>query len=437
MKISDIIEYKRDGYELSREYLDFFINGYASGDVSDAEASALFMAITLKGLTENETYELAESIAHSGDFFNISKIIGTCVDKHSVGGFTDPVTLITIPIMSALGLKVLKISNNGYGEYRRTLDRASFFKGFNSSLTSAQMIKNLNSVGCVIASRPSSLVPIEPDIYSLRKATGTLPSIPLIAACTMAKKIAIGCNVLVLDVKCGEGSQLSSLSQAVELGSLMVKIGARAGIATSAIVSTVNEPLGRYMGSSLEVRETIELLSSKGTIEDTDLYKISREIVTNALILSKVCRGRNDAYDKIEEAILSGKALQKMKDMIIAQGGDITVIDNPDLLLPTKNMTYITAPDEGYITNIDVLAVNYAASILGFDKEGVKLTDPDIGVEFFVKEGDRVKSGDKMARIFYSLSDPAFASAIKIMREAFVIGKNRPKAREFICKIII
>lgn len=438
MNVLKIIESKRDNIELTRDEIDFFVSGFVSGKVSDAQAGAFLMAVTDKGFTPDEAYFFASALAHSGKVFNVSTKFSKCVDKHSTGGVSDAATLIVVPVLAALGLKVAKLSTRGFGASIGTLDRLGVFEGYKPNISTKAFLSTLEKVGASIIGETDDIVPADKKFYDIRRQTGTIPSVPLIACSIMCKKIAMGAEALVLDVKCGEGSLVRNISQANALAKLMVQIGKRAGIKTTAILSNLNQPLGRNIGPMLEAREAVLLLQNHSDYIGGDLYNMCREMVAHVLISAGLATGRAVAYEMFENAIESGKAILKFKEMVLAHGGNIKKIDKPELLIPTSQTIFINADKNGYIFDIDTKGLYQAVNIIGGGRSGEKdEINTNVGVEVLVREGDKVKEGDTLARVYYSISDPSFASAISIMRKCFKIEKRAPEKQNLIYKVII
>ncbi len=439
MKIVDIIENKRDGLELSGEEIDFFVSEFMQGRVSDAQAGAFVMAITEKGFSPDEAYFFSNALALSGKTFNVSSKFAHCVDKHSTGGVSDSATLIVVPVLASLGLKVAKLSTRGFGASIGTLDRLGVFDGYKPNMVAEDFLSTLEKVGASIIGENSQIVPADKKFYEIRRQTGTIPSVPLIACSIMCKKIVMGADALVLDVKCGEGSLVQDIAQAESLAKLMVQIGKRAGIKTTAILSNLNQPLGRTIGPSLEAREAVLVLLADPSYIEGDLYKMCREMVSHILISTGTVAGRGAAYEKFDEVIKNGSALKKFKEMVAAHGGNTNKIDNPDLLIPTSATIHINAEKSGIIFDIDTKGLYQAVNIIGGGRSpdaDTKL-NTEVGIEVFVREGDRVKEGDTIATVHYSMSDPSFASAIAIMRKCFTISKQAPEIQNLIYKVIV
>ncbi len=439
MKTIEIIEKKRDGKELTREEIQFFIDEFMAGNVSDAQAGAFLMSVTDRGFTYDEAYYYSCALASSGTMFKISSKDSMCVDKHSTGGIFDVCSLVVVSCLAALGFKVAKFSSPGFGVGSSTLYRLSIFDGYTPNISLSKFSETLAEVGASIIGENDSIVPADKKLYEIRRQTGTIPSIPLIACSVMCKKICMGVEALVIDIKCGEGSLVSDYKQADELAKLMVAIGKRAGIKTTAILSNLNQPLGNKIGPSLEVKEAIETLSGIDKVgAESDLYKMCREMCAHILISSGRSKGKAFAYKLFEDAISSGEALSKFKQMIKSHGGNTNYIDNPELLDPKGAEIFIRAEKNGYLTDIDTKGLYQAINIIGGGKiyQGNKIK-LDMGVELLAREGDKVKEGAPLARVYYNMSDPSFSSAITIIKECFTIDKKEPLHENLILKVIV
>lgn len=439
MNAVEIIEAKRDGKELSRLQIELFVSEFMNGKISDAQAGAFLMAVTENGFTSDEAFFYSYALASSGKMFKVSSLGSKCVDKHSTGGVSDACTLIVVPVLATLGLKVAKLSGRAFGVGVGTLDRLNVFDGYKPNISIQSFVETLDKVGASIIGETSEIVPADKKFYEIRRQTGTIPSIPLIACSIMCKKICMGADALVLDVKCGEGSLVRDTSQATELAKLMVQIGKHAGIQTSAILSNLNQPLGRNIGPALEVREAILLLHGDSEYYESDLYRLCREMVSHVLISTGLVLGRGAAYERFDEVIRNGSALKKFSDMVLAHGGSIQKIKNPALLTPKGAIIHINADKNGYITDIDTKGLYQAVNIIGGGRnvDDDKNLNSEVGVEVLVREGDKIKQGELLARVYYNISDPSFATALTIIKKCFVIGKRAPEKQNIIYKVIV
>ena len=434
MNIVELIENKRDGLELSREEIDFFIDGIMKKSFKDDQVGAMLMAITNRGLSGAEAYYYANALAESGEVLNISDHMENCVDKHSTGGVSDACTLVVLPALASLGFKVAKYSTKNVGASFGTLDRLSVFNGYKPSISFEKFYDILKKVGISIIGENDKIMPADKILYKYREQTATVPSIPLVASSIMAKKIAMGSKIVVLDIKCGEGSLLKDVDQAERLARLMVHIGKLAGITTTAILSNLDQPLGRAIGPMLEVKEAIELLSGSLEQYESDLYCMCKEMVVHILLSSGKEQNRTLAGEKFDKVIQNGSALKKLKEMVEAHGGNTDAFYDTNLLIPSVNTVYVAAEANGYVYNVDTKGLYQAINIIGAMPDGS--INRNVGVEIMVREGDKVKVGDKLAKIYYSISDPNFASAVTCIRKCFQIEKRRPEPESLIYKII-
>ncbi|MBP3630712.1 MAG: thymidine phosphorylase [Clostridia bacterium] len=435
MNIVEVIESKRDGYELTKEQISYFVNGVMSNAFDNAQIGALLMAITNRGMSGTEAYNYAKALAESGEQLRVSEHFENCVDKHSTGGVSDACTLVVLPVLATLGFKVAKYSTKNVGASFGTLDRLSVFDGYIPSPDYEKFYSILDNVGISVIGGDGSIIPADKKLYKIREITGTVPSIPLVACSIMAKKIAMGSKTVVLDVKCGEGSLLKDINQAERLAKLMVDIGKLAGIKTTAILSNLDQPLGRAIGPKLEVMEALKMLSGKYLdYYDTEIYNLCKEMVIHLLMSSGKDQSRTSAGEKFDEIISSGKAFYKLRDMVKAHGGDVSPFKNIEELVPDANTIYVVADKAGYVYNVDTKGLYQAINIIGATTDGG--INRNVGVEIVAREGEKIKAGDKLAKIYYSISDPNFASAVTCIRKCFRIEKRRPELNALVYKII-
>lgn len=434
MDIAKILEKKRDGKELTAEEIKSFIDGVTNKTIEEAQIGAMLMAITANGLTAVEAYNYSKCLAESGEMMNVYKIAPDAVDKHSTGGVTDSCTLVVLPVLASLGLTIAKYSTKNIGASFGTLDRLSVFDGYKPAISTRKFYQVIKSVGISVIGANEKIMPADRELYRYRELTATVPSIPLIASSIMAKKIAMGTKTVVLDVKCGEGSLLKNEKQAESLANLMIEIGNLAGIKTSAIISSLNQPLGMVIGPMLEVKEAIDLLSGDPKFEGTDLYNLCKEMVVHILIETGKARSRILAEDMFSDAITSGLAKNKLRDMIVAHGGNTKKFDNPDLLIPNVNSFYIASEKTGYLYDINLKELYRAINVIGATTDGT--INRNVGVELMAKEGDKVIKGERLAKVYYSLDDPNFASAVACIRKCFRIEKTKPAKKNLVYKIM-
>ncbi len=397
MRMVDIIVKKRDRGELTQAEIEFFVQGYTLNQIPDYQASALAMAILLNGMSSRETKELTMAMANSGELLDLSKAVPFAVDKHSTGGVGDKTSLVVGPTVSACGLPVGKMSGRGLGFSGGTLDKLESIPGFSSNLSTEQFIQQLKTIGIVLTGQSADLAPADGKLYALRDVTGTVQSIPLIASSIMSKKIAAGAQAIVLDVKVGQGAFMTNLADARKLARLMVKIGKMVGRKTVAIISDMNQPLGQAVGNSLELQEALDTLSGGGPADFKEhcLVVSGYMLALGGLVKNRI-QGRNVA----EAAIESGKSLARFRDLVIAQGGDVSYVDHPARLPKAPLIVDIAAPQSGCLREIDACMIGETAVLLGGGRE--RKGDPidySVGVVVYHKVGDKVERGERLFTI--------------------------------------
>ena len=349
MRMYDIIQKKRNGGELSNEEIAFFVNGYTNGEIPDYQASALMMAIYFRGMTDNETVCLTECMADSGDRIDLSRFGDLSADKHSTGGVGDKTSLIVAPIVASLGGKIAKMSGRGLGHTGGTVDKLESISGYKTELSPDEFIAQVEKVGMAIIGQTGNLAPADKKLYALRDVTATVESIPLITSSIMSKKLAAGAGTIVLDVKVGSGAFMKTEGDAELLAESMVKIGKKCGRKMAALITDMNSPLGNNIGNALEIVEAVEVLKNKKTGDLRDICKaLASEMVSLIFDISL-----DQAEQKVEDAIISGLALSKMREWIEAQGGDSRFIDDPSLLPTAENSLGIICETDGYITSMN------------------------------------------------------------------------------------
>jgi pyrimidine-nucleoside phosphorylase len=397
MRAVDIIIKKRDKIELSREEIEFFVNGFTSGDVPDYQASAFAMAVMLNGMTPRESTELTLAMAHSGQMLDLSDVVDLAVDKHSSGGVGDKTSLAVLPIVAACGLPVGKMSGRGLGFSGGTLDKLESIPGYRVDLTTDEFKKQLKEKGVVLAGQSLDLAPADGKLYALRDVTGTVPSIPLIASSIMCKKLAAGAQAILLDVKTGLGAFMETLDEARVLADLMVDIGKLAGREVVALLSDMNQPLGNAVGNSLEVVEAIETLKGGGP---QDFVEHCLHVSEHMLVLGKRAKDLDEAKVMAEKAVADGSAFEKFQVLVNAQGGDVSFVEDTSRFPRAEFIDVVKAPRSGYISQIHARGVGEAAVTLGAGR--AKKTDPvDHAVGFVIHKnvGDQVNEGDPLFTI--------------------------------------
>lgn len=415
----DIILKKRNGEVLSAEEIEFMVHEYTNGSIPDYQMAAFLMAVYFRGFTEEETVHFTMAMVRTGEILDLSAIPGRKVDKHSTGGVGDKTTLVLAPMVAAAGVPVAKMSGRGLGHTGGTLDKVECFPGFNVALEPSSLADQVRRIGIAIAGHSSRLVPADAKIYALRDVTATVDSIPLIASSVMSKKIAGGADAIVLDVKVGSGAFMRNFDQALQLAQTMVRIGALAGRPTVALITHMDQPLGRAVGNSLEVKEAISALKGEGP---QDLMELCLVLGSHMLLLAGACSSTHEAAQILQQTIDSGSALQKLRDLVKAQGGNAEAVDNPELLPQAPLLQPVHATSEGFVHQVDALLVGRAAVALGagrLTKESP--VDPAVGVTLEKKVGDPVARGDVLAWIHArDASTAGYAS--ELVSRAFVIS---------------
>jgi pyrimidine-nucleoside phosphorylase len=423
-----IIEKKRDKKALSEEEIRFFINGYTAGTIPDYQMAAMAMAIYLNGMTFQETAVLTDVMLHSGDLVDTSSIKQYKVDKHSTGGIGDNTSLILAPLIACCGLAVPMISGRGLGITGGTLDKMDSIKGYRTTLTDQEFVSVVNQCGCSIIGQTGQLAPADKKLYALRDVTATVPSIPLITASIMCKKLAEGLNGLVLDVKWGIGAFMRTRKNAGILARNMVEVGTQMGKDMAALITDMNEPLGHCAGNALEVLESIECLRGKGA---PDLMEVTLALCANMLLLAGRVETEEEGLELLKQHIDSGAGLEKFKEMVRLHGGDTSLIDHPERLPQARIKKEYPAPKAGYVAKVSADAVGRAVLVLGAGRTKTDdVIDYAVGVSGMAKVGDRVTAGQPLL-IIHANDEGKLAEAEKLLAAAFVISDRsvRPTVR--------
>lgn len=397
MRMYDVIAKKKHNEELSTEEINYFVNGFTKGEIPDYQVSALLMAIYFNKMNERETVDLTMAMVNSGDKLDLSKIEGIKVDKHSTGGVGDTTTLVLGPMVAALGIPVAKMSGRGLGHTGGTIDKLESFKGFSMDIAEEDFIKNVNEIKIALAAQTGDLAPADKKIYALRDVTATVDNLSLIASSIMSKKIASGADAIVLDVKVGKGAFMKTPEDAKDLANAMVSIGKSIGRETRAVISDMDQPLGLAIGNSLEVVEAIETLKGNGP---KDLMELCLALGSNMVLLAKKASSLEEAREMLMESITSGKALDKFKDLISAQGGDASYIDDTSKFEKAKYIVPVVSEKSGYVKRINAENIGIVAMELGAGratKESV--IDLAVGIVLNKKRGDYVEAGEALAYI--------------------------------------
>jgi len=429
MRAVDIILSKRDGRTLSREEIRYVVDGVTRGTLPDYQASALLMAILLRGMTREETAWLTDAMVHSGIRVDLGGVPGVKVDKHSTGGVGDKTSLVLAPLAAACGVPVPMMSGRGLGHTGGTLDKLEAIPGFRVDLSLEEMKAALARVGCAMIGQTAQIAPADKKLYALRDVTGTVESIPLISASIMSKKIAEGIDALVLDVKTGSGAFMKTEADSRALAESLVSIGNASGVRTEAIITAMDAPLGRTVGNALEVIECIEVL--KG-VESTDLVDVSVELAARMLVLGKVAGDRESAERQVREAIASGAGLDRFRRIIEAQGGDPKVVDDYARLPQAPHHHIVSAPRSGYVAGIDAELIGRASVALGAGRDRVEdPVDPAVGILLAAKPGDAVRAGDPVLEVHYR-DRARLDAALRLAGGAITIDDHAPPRRPLI-----
>ena len=415
MRAVDIITKKRDRHELTREEIEFFIHGFARGDIPDYQAAAWAMAVVLNGMCLREISDLTLAMAYSGEVIDLSSVAPWVVDKHSTGGVGDKTTLVVQPIVAACGLPVAKMSGRGLGFTGGTLDKLESIPGFRVNLTTEEFLAQLRSIGLVLSGQTANLAPADGKLYALRDVTGTVQSIPLIASSVMSKKIAAGAQAIVLDVKLGKGAFMEDLQTARVLAETMVLIAQQTGRVAVALLSDMNQPLGCAVGNALEVREAVETLRGGGP-DDFRLHCL--EVASHMLLIGKLAQDEGQGRLMAEKALAGGTALAHFRELVCAQGGDVSYVDDLDKLPRAVLQRVVPAEMAGYLSQVDASLVGEAAVLLGAGR--AKKGDPidhAVGIMVHHKVGDYVERGQPLFTI-YANQDVALEDAHQHLAQA-------------------
>lgn len=432
MRMVDLIAKKRDGGALSKQEIDFIIEGYTKGEIPDYQLSAWAMAIYFKGMTAEEVANLTMAMTLSGDTIDLSQIQGIKVDKHSTGGVGDTTTIILAPLVAAAGIPVAKMSGRGLGHTGGTIDKLDSIAGFHVELTAEQFIHNVNEFKVAVIGQSGNLTPADKKLYGLRDVTATVDSIPLIASSIMSKKIAAGADAIVLDVKIGAGAFMKSIDDARALASAMVDIGRELGRHTVAIISDMSQPLGLAVGNALEIREAIDTLRGEGP---EDLTRLVLTLGAHMVVLGGKAESFDQAYSMLEELIHNGKALETLKQLVIAQGGSTDVIDDPEKLPKAMYQVKVTAAADGYVHAIQAEEIGVAAMLLGAGRPTKESSiDLAVGVMLTKKIGNSVLKGETIAVLHANQEN--VATIVNKIEQAFVIKSEACEEPPLIYEII-
>lgn len=400
MNAKEIIAKKRDGHALSEEEIDFFVRGFAADRIPDYQAAAWAMAVLWRGMSREETTQLTLSMAYSGETLDLHDVAPVVVDKHSTGGVGDKTTIAVAPMVAACGLPVGKMSGRGLGFSGGTLDKLESIPGYRVDLSVEEFKAQLSAVGLVVSGQTARLAPADGKLYALRDVTGTVPSLPLIASSIMSKKIAAGADAIVLDVKTGRGAFMETLQEARQLAQTMVDIGKQLDRRVAAVISDMNQPLGRAVGNALEVAEAVATLRGKGP---DDFWEHCLAIAEQMLMLGDVAPDQASARAKLSEAVDRGRALEKLMEWVKAQGGDRSVLGDPPSMATAAVIEPVPAPHSGRVAGIDAREIGLAAVDLGAGRERKgEPIDHAVGIVLEAKVGDQVTAGDTLLTVHAS-----------------------------------
>ena len=432
MRMYDIIDKKRHGEALCDEEIRFVVDGCVSGAIPDYQLSAWLMAVCIMGMDSRETVTLTKAMRDSGDVADLSRFGGMCVDKHSTGGVGDKTSLIVAPIVASCGAKVAKMSGRGLGHTGGTVDKLESIKGFKTALSPEEFALQVEKTGVAIVGQSGNFAPADKKLYALRDVTATVQSIPLIASSIMSKKLASGSDSIVLDVKYGSGAFMKTPEDAKALADKMVEIGKSCGKKIRALITNMDIPLGSAVGNAVEVLEAVDIL--KGNDTESDLYTVCLALAANMLVL---CHGisLDDANKAAKESVKSGKALEKFREWIKAQGGSDGFIESESEIFSPKFEADFVADNDGYVSSIDTEKVGKAACTLGAGREtSADVIDMHAGIRLYIKTGGRVRRGEKIATL-YANDEEKLKKGAALLREAYTFTDSQAKAGALIYAI--
>lgn len=423
MRMVDLIEKKRDGKTLTKDEIDYIITNYTDNQIPDYQLSALLMTIFYQDMTDEEITNMTLAMANSGDVIDLSSLNGIKVDKHSTGGVGDTTTLILAPLVASVGVTVAKMSGRGLGYTGGTLDKLEAIPGFKIELSDEEFIRIVNESQVAVIGQSGNLAPADKKLYALRDVTATVDSIPLIASSIMSKKIAAGADAIVLDVTTGDGAFMKNIEDARRLAKTMTSIGKLANRQTIAVISDMSEPLGEAIGNSLEVVEAIETLQGHGP---EDLIEMCYVLGSQMVVLAKKADSVEEARAMLQEALTSGKALEKFKEMIQNQGGDIRVVEKPELLLTARHQVELPARSAGLVSKIVANELGIAAMMLGAGRKTKEdAIDHAVGLKLHKKIGDSVQEGESLLTIYSNTEE--LSQVIELLYQNIEISDSATK----------
>jgi pyrimidine-nucleoside phosphorylase len=433
MRTVDLIHRKRDAEELAPEEIAAIVDGYTRNEIPDYQMAAFLMAVYFSGMTDREVSALTDCMIRSGETVDLSSVPGLKVDKHSTGGVGDKTSLISAPLAASAGVMVPMISGRGLGHTGGTLDKLESIPGFRTDLTIDEFREQLKKHGLAFIGQTPEVTPADGKLYALRDATATVESIPLIASSIMSKKIAVGLDAMVLDVKVGNGAFMKRQVDARRLAQMMVGIGRRLDKRVQALITDMNQPLGYAVGNALEVMEVSQTLQNAGP---TDLTRLALELAARMIFLSKVTQTLDEARELAQQKLLDGSGYKKFKEVIEAQGGNPQVLDRFELLPNATGVREISSPRAGYVSAIAAEDIGMASAMIGAGRNTKEDTiDPAVGVILEVKVGQKVEAGAVLCRVYYT-SDEHVEEASQQVEDAFRISSTQPEERELILEVV-
>lgn len=440
MNMRDIIIAKRDKNSLTDEQIAFFVKGVTDGSIPDYQISALLMAIVLNGMDEREMTTLTLEMAASGSQMDLSYLEGIPVDKHSTGGVGDKITPVLLPLIATFGVETVKLSGRGLGFTGGTVDKFESIEGFNVEVDSKDFPKLVKETGMVISGQTPDLAPADKILYSLRDVTGTVDSIPLIASSIMSKKIAGGAKAIVLDVTCGSGAFMKDYAMAKELAEAMIKIGNLAGRKTVAVITDMDQPLGRFCGNILEMQEVFNTVTGKG---EEDVVEVVTELAFQLITLAGKDGGMSPEVlrNEIKARLSDGSCYEKYKSLIKSQGGSVSASGMPVYVDNPFDCMHVNSPDAGYVQSVRADLIGQASVLLGAGRLAkTDSIDYGAGIGFFVKTGDRVERGDSLCALYHGekseISEERLFDAMELILEAYEVGPNPPEKKPSILGVI-
>lgn len=430
MRIVDLIEKKRDKKNLNKQEIEFLLQEYLSGRVPDYQMSVFLMAVYFNGMNEEELLSFTMTMRNSGDVITFENVNKFLVDKHSTGGVGDKVTIVLSPILAALGMGTTKLSGKGLGHTGGTIDKFESIDGFKFSSTKEEIVAISNKTGIGLMGYSDKIVPLDKKIYSLRDVTGTVPSIPLIASSIMSKKLAIQSDVIILDVKVGDGAFMKNIEDAKDLALKMISIGKGAGRDVKVVLTNMDEPLGYSIGNANEIIEAIETLKGRGS---SDVKKVVYTIAGLALKSKGEVENLEEANEKIDEVIKNGKALEKLREFIFASGGNGNLVDDYSILPHAKNMLEVYSEETGYVKKIKAEEIGKSAMIIGAGRATKEdIIDHAVGIKIFKKVGDFVEKNEKIAEIYYNDDSNIEKSKTMLLNSYILIDEKVNKIDEIL-----